>query len=194
MGEIVVTESVTLDGVMQAPGRADEDTRDGFRHGGWAAPYADPVMMRVMGAGMAATGAILFGRRTYEDFFAVWHGRADGNPFTAKLDATPKYVVSRTMGRPPAWPNSILLEGEGVPAVEALKKEIDHDVVVLGSGELVRALLAHGLVDRLVLSVHPLVLGSGRRLFPADGPPAAFRLVESVPTGTGVVIATYEVE
>ncbi|WP_062354882.1 dihydrofolate reductase family protein [Herbidospora yilanensis] len=192
MGEIVVTESVTLDGVMQAPGRADEDTRDGFRHGGWAGPYADPVMMRVMGAGMAATGAILFGRRTYEDFFAVWHGRTDGNPFTAKLDGTRKYVVSRTMGEPPVWENTILLKD--VPAVQALKKELDHDIAVLGSGELVRALLAHGLVDRLVLSVHPLVLGAGRRLFPPDGRPATFRLAESVPTGTGVVIATYEVE
>nr|WP_062330138.1 dihydrofolate reductase family protein [Herbidospora sakaeratensis] len=190
MGKIVVTESVTLDGVMQAPGRADEDTRGGFRHGGWAGPYADPVMMRVMGAGMAATGAILFGRRTYEDFFAVWHGRTDGNPFTAKLDATPKYVVSRTLSRL-VWPNSTLLTGEGVAE---LKKDVDGDIVVLGSGELVRALLARGLVDRMVLSVHPLVLGSGRRLCPDDGPPAAFRLVESVPTGTGVIIATYEME
>lgn len=194
MGKIVVTESVTLDGVMQAPGRAGEDTRDGFRHGGWAGPYADPVMMRVMGAGMAATGALLFGRRTYEDFFAVWHGRTDGNPFTGKLDATPKYVASRTLPEPLSWPNSTLLAGGATAAVETFKKEIDQDIAVLGSGELVRSLLAHGLVDRLVLSVHPLVLGAGRRLFAGDGPPAAFRLVESVPTGTGVVIATYEVE
>ncbi|WP_062432156.1 dihydrofolate reductase family protein [Herbidospora daliensis] len=191
MGKIVVTESVTLDGVMQAPGRADEDTRGGFRHGGWAAPYADPVMMRVMGAGMAATGAMLFGRRTFEDFFAVWHGRDDGNAFTPKLDATPKYVVSRTMTHPPAWPNSTVLTEEAVPA---LKKEVEQDIAVLGSGELVRALFARGLVDRLVLAVHPLVLGAGRRLFPDGGTPGAFRLVESVPTGTGVVIATYEVE
>ncbi|WP_066362079.1 dihydrofolate reductase family protein [Herbidospora mongoliensis] len=193
MGKIVVTENVTLDGVMQGPGRAEEDTRGGFRHGGWAGPYTDPVMMRVMGAGMATTGAMLFGRRTYEDFYSVWHGRTDGNPFTDVLDKARKYVASTTLSEPLTWQNSTLLAGEAGPAVEALKKEIDHDIVVLGSGELVRSLLAAGLVDRLVLSVHPLVLGAGRRLFADDGALAAFRLVESVPTGTGVVIATYEV-
>ncbi|WP_433361364.1 dihydrofolate reductase family protein [Streptosporangium sp. CA-115845] len=194
MAKIVVTESVTLDGVMQGLGRMDEDTRGGFRHGGWGTPYMDSAMMEVMGRGMASTGAMLFGRRTYEDFFKVWHGRTDGNPFTEKLDNTRKYVASRTLAQPPSWQNSILLTGDVVQAVEALKKEQDHDIAVLGSGELVRSLLSAGLVDRFVLSIHPLVLGSGRRLFPDDGLLAKFRLVDSVPTGTGVVIASYEVK
>ncbi len=194
MGKLVVTESVTLDGVVQGLGRPDEDTRGGFRHGGWGAPYPDQVMMEVMGRGMAGTGALLFGRRTYLDFFAVWAGRTDGNPFSAKLDNTPKYVASRTLAQPLPWQNSTLLDGDVPQAVAVLKKELEQDIVVLGSGELARSVAADGLVDRYVLSVHPLVLGAGRRLFPDSGPLTRLRLVDSVPTGTGVLIATYEVD
>jgi dihydrofolate reductase len=194
MAKIVVTESVTLDGVMQGLGRIDEDTRGGFRHGGWGTPYVDPVMMEVMGKAMAGSGAMLLGRRTYEDLFKTWHGRTDGNPFTEKLDNTRKYVASRTLVEPLPWQNSTLLTGDVAQAVQALKKEVDNVISVLGSGELVRSLLRDELVDQFVLSIHPLVLGSGQRLFPDDGPLARFRLVDSVPTGTGVVIATYEAE
>ncbi|MFE0458607.1 dihydrofolate reductase family protein [Kitasatospora sp. NPDC058965] len=192
MAAIVVTESVTLDGVMQGPGRPDEDTRDGFRHGGWGPAYRDRVMGEVMGRGMAGTGAMLFGRRTYLDFFASWAGRTDGNPYTEKLNGTPKYVASRTLADPLPWQNSVLLAGDATATVAELKKELDRDLVVLGSGALVRSLAAAGLVDRFVLCVHPLVLGSGRRLFPDSGPLAGMRLVDCVPTGTGVLIATYE--
>ncbi|MEZ0064307.1 dihydrofolate reductase [Streptacidiphilus sp. MAP12-20] len=194
MAAIVVTESVTLDGVMQGLGRPDEDTRGGFRHGGWGPAYLDQVTMEVMGRGMAGTGAMLFGRRTYLDFHAAWADRTDGNPFTAKLNDTPKYVASRTLADPLPWQNSTLLSGDVTQAVALLKKELDQDVVVLGSGELVRSLAAAGLVDRYVLSIHPLVLGSGQRLFPDAGPLARLRLVESVPTTTGVIIATYVAE
>ncbi|MEV4556257.1 dihydrofolate reductase family protein [Kitasatospora sp. NPDC049285] len=122
----------------------------------------------------------------------AWAERTDGNPYTEKLNGTPKYVVSGTLEEPLPWQNSVLLTGDAAAAVADLKKELEQDLVVLGSGELVRSLAAAGLVDRFVLSVHPLVLGSGRRLFPDRGPLSRMRLVDSVPTGTGVIIATYE--
>jgi dihydrofolate reductase len=191
MPKLVVFTSVTLDGVMQAPGRPDEDTRDGFAHGGWAVPYMDPVMARVAAEGMAQAGPLLFGRRTYEDFHGFWPKQTD-NPFTEVLDASRKYVASTTLREPLPWANSTLLAGDAAGAVARLKREPGPDLTVLGSGELVQALRRADLVDVYVLQVHPLVLGSGRRLFPEGGPPAAFRLTDSVTTTTGVVIATYE--
>jgi dihydrofolate reductase len=190
MGRIVVVNHLTLDGVMQAPGRADEDTRDGFRHGGWAAPYADPVMAQTMGEGMARPSALLFGRRTYEDFYSVWPNRTD-NPFTPVLNASIKYVASRTLKAPLPWANSVLLEGDVAEAVAHLKAR-EEDLVILGSGELIRTLLPAGLIDELLLTIHPLVMGQGRRLFPEKGPYLPFRLVESKPTTTGVLIARYQ--
>jgi dihydrofolate reductase len=190
MAKISIFESVTLDGVMQAPGRPDEDTRDGFTHGGWAAPYADPVMGEMAAEGMGRTGGILLGRRTYLDFYGFWPHQTD-NPFTDALNSTRKYVVSRTLKEPLPWQNSTLLSGDAADAVRALRNQPGDDIVVLGSGELARTLMAHDLVDEYVLLVHPLVLGSGRRLFSDDGRTAALRLVESRPTTTGVLIATY---
>ncbi|MEY9947388.1 dihydrofolate reductase family protein [Kitasatospora sp. GAS1066B] len=192
MARIVVTESVTLDGVMQGLGRPDEDTRGGFRHGGWGTGYQDQVMMAAMGKEMAGTGALLFGRRTYQDFQQAWAERTDGNPFTEKLNNTRKYVASGTLAEPLPWQNSTLLTGDLAHAVGQLKKELEQDIVVLGSGELVRSLVAAGLVDRFVLSIHPLLLGSGRRLFPEDGSFSRLRLVDTVATTTGVLLATYE--
>jgi dihydrofolate reductase len=188
---IVVFESVTLDGVMQAPGRPDEDTRGGFAHGGWAAPYADELMGRQAAEGMATTGGILLGRRTYEDFFGFWPKQPD-NPFTQALNTLQKYVVSRNLEEPLPWTNSTLLRGDPSEAVPALKEQPGKDLVVLGSGELARALMTHGLVDRFVLLIHPLVLGSGQRLFPEDGPPNPLRLTDSTTNTKGVIIATYE--
>ena len=189
MGKVVVNISLTLDGVMQAPARADEDTRGGFQHGGWAIPYFDPVMAGVAAEGMAKMPSLLLGRRTYEDFYAVWPKRTD-NPFTDVLNKSQKYVASTTLKEPLPWVNSTLLPGDGVAAVRKLKEQ-DKDLAVLGSGELVRSLISHNLVDEYVLSIHPLVLGSGRRLFPDSGRWAALRLVDSKTTSTGVVIATY---
>jgi dihydrofolate reductase len=191
MPKLVVFTSVTLDGVMQAPGRPDEDTRDGFAHGGWAVPYMDPVMAQVAAEGMAQAGPLLLGRRTYEDFHGFWPKQTD-NPFTEVLDASRKYVASTTLREPLPWANSTLLTGDAAGAVARLKREPGPDLTVLGSGELVQALRRADLVDGYVLQVHPLVLGSGRRLFPEGGPPAALRLTNSVTTTTGVVIATYE--
>jgi dihydrofolate reductase len=190
MSKIVVVENVTLDGVMQAPGRADEDPRGGFEHGGWAMPYNDGVKGRIMAEGMASTGPMLFGRRTYEDFFRVWPGRTD-NPFTEVLDNTQKYVASRTLTEPLAWKNSTLLAGDASDTAARLKEQSDKDIVVLGSGELVRSLVRSGLVDEYVLLIHPLVLGAGRRLFADDRTAARLQLVKADTTTTGVVIATY---
>ena len=186
---VVVVENVTLDGVMQAPARPDEDPRDGFAHGGWAVGYGDAVMAEQMGRRMAREGAILLGRRTYEDFYSVWPKRTD-NPYTEVLNRTRKYVASTTLTEPLAWENSTLLDGDAAEPVARLRDDEEGDLVVLGSGALVGALAARGLVDEYLLSIHPLVLGTGRRLF--DGaPPTPLRLVDSVTTTTGVVIGTY---
>ena len=192
MSRIIVNENVTLDGVMQAPGRPDEDRRDGFEHGGWGQPYFDEVMGQKAGEGMARTEAFLFGRRTYDDFATVWPNMPEDNPFAAVLNERTKYVASTTLREPLPWANSTLLQGDLHDAVTALKERQGNDIVVLGSGELVRSLMEGHLVDRYVLWIHPLVLGEGRRLF-ADGiSSASLRLIDTVSTSTGVVIATYE--
>lgn len=187
MGRVTVFTNLTLDGVMQAPGRPDEDTRDGFAHGGWAVPYA---AMQQGGDPRRFGGALLFGRRTYEDFYSVWPKRKD-SPFTPVLENAQKYVASRTLQEPLPWANSKLLKGEAQRTVAALKKELDRDLLVLGSGELVQALRQANLVDEYVLFLHPLVLGAGRRLFPDRAAFATLKLHRSKSTPNGVIIATY---
>ena len=190
MSKIIVFNNVTLDGVMQAPGRPDEDTRDGFPYGGWAIPYADPEIGRAAGESMATTGGLLLGRRTYMDFYSVWPNRTD-NPFTEVLNNTPKYVASRTLKEPLPWMNSTLLKGDVPKAVAELKGQQEKDLVVLGSGELIQTLMKHNLIDLYMLLIHPLVLGSGRRLF-ADGSFAELGLVEAKTSSTGVLIAAFK--
>ncbi|MET3922850.1 dihydrofolate reductase family protein [Arthrobacter sp. UYEF20] len=191
MRKVVVTNNLSLDGVMQAPGRPDEDVRGGFERGGWALPYNDPIMGRVMGEGMAQTGALLLGRRTYEDFAGFWPHQKN-NPFTNVLDNIQKYVASTTLAGPLPWKNSTLLKGDAADAVADLKQQPGPDIAILGSGELIQSLRDRNLIDEYVLLIHPLVLGSGRRLFPDGAPPADLRLAGSVTTTTGVVIATYQ--
>jgi dihydrofolate reductase len=192
MSKVIVHNSVTLDGVMQAPARADEDLRDGFEHGGWAQPYFDEATVSVVSAGIAQDGNLLLGRRTYEDFASVWPHMPEENPFTAVMNNFRKHVASTTLEEPLAWNNSTLLEGDAAEAVAKLKEQLDNDLVILGSGELVQSLIRHNLIDRYELLIHPLVLGSGRRLFPDGGPSIPLRLVDTKTTTTGVVIATYE--
>ena len=192
MSRLVVTNNVSLDGVMQAPGHADEDRRGDFEHGGWAPPYFDSVMGEVMAGEIAQGGALLFGRRTYEKMAAVWPTMPDDNPFTAVMNERRKHVASRTLEGPLGWTNATLLEGDAVQAVARLKAQPGGDIVILGSGELVQSLLPHGLIDSFVLSIHPLLLGRGRRLFAGDGAFAELRLVDATPTTTGVLIAIYE--
>jgi dihydrofolate reductase len=188
MGKVIVFTNVSLDGVMQAPGRPDEDLRGGFKYGGWGTPYA---AMAQAGESIANMGALLLGRRTYEDFYAIWPGRKD-SPFSAILDTMQKYVASTTLSEPLAWSNSTLLKGDIAQAVSRLKEDQGTDLVVMGSGKLVRSLMQSHLIDEYVLLIHPLILGSGRHLFSNGGEYIAFRLVATRTTTTGVVIATYQ--
>ncbi len=191
MTRVVVYNHLTLDGVMQAPGNPDEDRRGGFEHGGWQPPYGDSVMQSQAGEGIAQAGALLLGRWTYEKFAAVWPNQPDDNPFTAVMNNFKKHVASTTLAEPLSWSNSTLLEGDAAEAVAGLKAQPGKDLVVLGSGSLVQSLMRRNLVDEYVLPIHPLVLGSGRRLFTDGGAFAALRLVDTKTTTTGVVIATY---
>ena len=190
MGNVTVFMHLTLDGVMQAPGRPDEDTRGGFDHGGWGTADNDEVMGRVLGEHMTG-GPLLLGRRTYEDFYGFWPKQTD-SPFREALDSVEKLVASTTLSEPLPWNNSTLLEGVLPDAVARLKERADRDIVVLGSGELIRSLIPHGLIDGYVLMIHPLVLGTGRRLFGEGSALGALRLLDSVTTTKGVLIATYE--
>ena len=189
MGKVVVMNQLTLDGVMQGPGRPDEDTRDGFANGGWGIPYGDEAVVAKMGERMGADRAFLFGRRTYEQLLASWN--AHGGPFKDALNNTRKYVASSNRATGLDWPNSTLLHGDVPAAVADLKQSSSTNLVIMGSGVLIGSLMAADVIDEYLLMIAPLVLGTGRRLF-AGGTHASLRLVDSTTTGTGVVIATYE--
>ena len=189
MRRISVTESISLDGVMQAPAMPDEDTRGGFSRGGWANPYADQVMIDYMTAGAGGESCLLLGRRTYQTMAANWPHMPADNPFTNWINAMPKYVASTTLTAPLEW-NATLLEGDVANAVAEVKAGDGPDLTVLGSGVLVQTLRAAGLIDEYVLSIHPLLLGSGSRLFP-DGAAAELELLDSTTTTTGVIIARF---
>ncbi len=188
MRNIVAVESVSLDGVMQAPGGPYEDTRDGFALGGWAASYHDDVMMREMSRRFGQD--LLFGRRTYEQFYEFWP-KQEGNPFTDVLNNATKYVVSNSLPAELPWVNSTLVSGDVATAVATLRNQPGIDLTILGSGELVRCLTEHSLIDEYQLLIHPVLLNSGRRLFADSGSLAEFELVNSVTTTKGVIIATY---
>jgi dihydrofolate reductase len=191
MRRIVVNNNVTLDGVMQAPARPDEDRRGGFEHGGWATPYFDPVMAEAAGEGMSGGGAMLFGRRTYEDFSKIWPNMPDDDPFAGFLNKAEKFVVSKTLTEPLSWANSTLLSGDAAESVGRLKESEGPDLVILGSGELIRSLMPRDLIDEFRLLIHPLVLGSGKRLFEGEETFQKFQMVDTRNTTTGVIIATY---
>jgi dihydrofolate reductase len=189
MGKVIVINQLTLDGVMQGPGRADEDTRGGFEHGGWGVPRGDEAMVAKMGERMGGDRAFLFGRRTYEDLLTSWN--AKGGPFKDALNDARKYVASSNPATKLDWPNSSLLHGDIPAAVADLKESSDTNLVIMGSGVLIGSLMAADLIDEYLLMIHPLVLGTGRRLF-AGGTQASLRLVDSITTSTSVLIATYE--
>lgn len=180
MGEISVVCNLTLDGVMQAPGRADEDVRGGFEYGGWGTPYSQDAMGRVLGSRAGRYGGMLLGRRTYEDFAGFWPKQA-ANPYTDALNKQQKYVVSTTL-TDPTWVNTQVV---GLEDVADLKSE--QNLVILGSGELIRSI--PDLIDEYILLIHPLVLGSGQHLFGPTHHP--LQLTDSITTTTGVIIATY---
>jgi dihydrofolate reductase len=188
MGRVVVINHVTLDGVMQGPGRPDEDTRDGFVAGGWAIVGNDDTMGAKMGETMGRGHAWLFGRRTYEDVLASWN--AQGGPFKDALNDVPKYVAAGAPATELRWPNSTLLQGDVPGAVAELKGSAAGNLVIMGSGVLIRSLMASDLIDEYLLFIHPVVLGTGHRLFDR-AVPTRLELVDSATTATGVLIATY---
>jgi dihydrofolate reductase len=185
--KLIVSEWVTLDGVMQAPGLPDEDTEGGFTHGGWQVPYFDEVFADVLTKTIAASDAFLLGRKTYDIFAGYWP-TATGD-LARSINGIAKYVVSRTRGAL-EWQNSTLIKGDVAPEIARLKQQAGKNILVIGSGELVQALIRYDLVDEYQLMVHPLVLGSGRRLF-RDGDKQGLALVESQTTTKGVVILNY---
>jgi dihydrofolate reductase len=190
---LVVINHLTLDGVLQGPGRPDEDTRGGFSHSGWATPHGDEVMGRALGKLMGRPeGGLLLGRWSYEEMLGYWN--AHGGQFKEPLNNAPKYVVSSNPATNLEWPNSNLLHGDIPAAVAELKHNEGGDLVIMGSGQLIRSLLPHGLIDEYLLLIYPLVLGSGQRLFDQDSHPLRLRLVESIATTTGVIITTYQPE
>jgi dihydrofolate reductase len=191
MSRVVVINHITLDGVVQGPGRPEEDPRDGFTQGGWASAHADDAAQRAVYERVAAGGGLrlLLGRVSYEGMLGYWN--TQGGPFKDGLNNARKYVASRTLSEPLPWPNSTLLRGDVVEAVQALKAEPGPDLTVMGSGELIQTLMGHQLIDEYLLLIHPLVLGEGRRLFVEGGPSASVDLVESTRTGSGVLVVTY---
>ncbi|HEX2361908.1 MAG TPA: dihydrofolate reductase family protein [Jiangellaceae bacterium] len=190
MRELVVIEFVTLDGVMQGLGSPDEDRDGGFEHGGWAAPYMDHVQQDAAIQGLKSTTAYLFGRRTYQKMLAFWPDQPDSNPMAAHLNATPKYVATRTLAAL-EWSNARLLDEELEPAVHALKSHGDGNIAVLGSGVLVSELMTRDLVDEYRVFLHPLLLGTGKRLFRELPRPQSLRLLSCTETTTGVVMLAY---
>ncbi|PWC05222.1 dihydrofolate reductase family protein [Agromyces badenianii] len=190
MRKISVTNNISLDGVMQAPMSADEDTRGGFTLGGWAlGGGSDPELGAEMAEGMANTGAMLFGHRTYDHMEAFWPHQTDGNPFTEHLNTTEKFVVTRDPSLELSWQNSTIVAGDAVETVAELKARDAGDLSILGSGELVRALASAGLIDEYVLIIHPVLLGSGQRMF--EGVHQQLRLVSNLATSTGITLARY---
>jgi dihydrofolate reductase len=190
---IVVSEFMSLDGVVQAPGGPDEDTDGGFAHGGWSMPFFDPeVMGAAIGSRFASVEALLFGRRTFMVMADAWPDRA-GDPFADQMNAIEKYVVTDTLGAEDiTWPNSNVIPGAGaMDAIRALKAKEGGDLSVMGSATLARALIQEGLVDELNLMIEPVVLGGGKRIFTDDGVGRAFTLVDSQVASTGVLVCTY---
>jgi len=194
MRRIVVSEFLTLDGVMQAPGDPNEDRSGGFDKGGWQLAYFDDIFGSVMMEAFAATGGMLLGRLTYENFAAHWPKQPADDPLAATMNGMEKYVVSTTLSEPLAWQNSTLIKGNVAGEVAKLKERSGKEIQVIGSGELVQDLIRHDLVDAYRLMIHPLVLGTGKRLFRDGTAPTKLRLVDTKPTTTGVLILTYEPE
>jgi dihydrofolate reductase len=189
---IVANEFMSLDGVVQAPGGAEEDTDGGFAHGGWSMPYFDPeVMGALIGEGMASAEALLFGRRTWQGMAAAWPDRA-GDPYADAMNAIPKYVASRSLtDADMMWNSTLLAPNDAIADIAALRARDGGDLVTWGSVSVVKALLAEGLVDELVVMIEPILLGGGKRIFPDDGQARPMELVKAVTTGTGVQVCTY---
>ena len=190
MGNLIVDQFMTLDGVVQAPGGPDEDPSAGFRHGGWQFPYVDDEAGKTIGEGLLPMDALLLGRRTYDIFAGYWPKQPATDPFAKKLNSVRKYVASRQL-RSVGWSNAQLLAGDLRREVERIKG-LHKEVHVIGSAGLVQSLLRERLVDRFNLWLHPLLLGTGKRLFGSGTVPVALELVRSQAFGNGVLMLVYE--
>ena len=191
MGKIVLSEFLTLDGVMQGPGGVDEDRSDGFDKGGWQLGHADDTLGKYVLGGLEGAGGYLLGRRTYDIFAAYWPNQSADNPVAAPMNSQPKFVVSRTLSEPLSWQSATLVNGDVVSRLRQLKSEVDKDILVIGSGDLAQTLMANDLVDEYRLMVYPVVLGEGKRLFRDAEATKRLRLNDSVSTSTGVLLLTY---
>ena len=192
MRKLVVGTFLTLDGVMQAPGDSQEDTVEGFKYGGWQMPYFDEDAGKFMDQQMAATDALLLGRITYQIFAAYWPNAPADDPFAKKLNSIPKYVVSTTLDKV-EWNNSTLIKSNVAEEVAKLKEQPGSGTIsVTGSGKLAQTLMRHDLIDEYDLWIHPLVLGSGKRLFEGGIIPANLKLMDTKTTGSGILILTYQ--
>ena len=193
MRRIITTTFVTLDGVMQAPGGPEEDPSDGFAYGGWTAgvDFWDEVAGSAMGAIMDQPFELLLGRRTYDIFASYWPTATVDQDVAVPFNRTIKYVVSRHSIELP-WQNSRLITGDVVPQLQQLKEQEGPDLWVHGSGDLIQTLLAHDLIDRMLVWTFPVTVGTGKRLFAAGTQPRSLRLTDSKSSTTGVIIATYE--
>lgn len=190
---IVLSNFISLDGVVQAPGGRNEDTDGGFAHGGWSMRYFDvDTMGPAIDEAIESTEALLFGRRTWQTMAAAWPERA-GDPFADHMNQVTKYVASRTLSQDDlTWTNSHLLPADdALGAIARLKEQDGGDIQVMGSSDLARQLLSNGLVDEINLMIEPVVLGGGKRLFPDDGELRSFELVSAKTSGTGVQICKY---
>jgi dihydrofolate reductase len=188
---LIVNEFLSVDGVMQGPGSPDEDRDGGFQHGGWQIDYFDEGVLAGAQKGMGNADAYLFGRRTYQIMAAHWPTAPADDPFAGHLNATKKYVASRTL-KELDWQNSELLQGDAAEAVAGLKEQPGNDIVVLGSGELVQTLMANGLVDEFGLIISPLLLGSGKRLFRDADQLRRLKLVRCTSTPQGNLLVSYQ--
>lgn len=191
---IVISEFISLDGVVQAPGGQDEDTDGGFQHGGWSMPFFDPEVMGPSIDEVAQrTDALLYGRRTWQVMAGAWPERA-GDPFADWINAVDKHVVSDTLSESDlTWgPTSLIRGADLVPAVTALRERPGRDVNVMGSSQLVRSLVEADLVDEMNLMIEPITLGGGKGIFPADGEARRFELVSATTARTGVQICRYQ--
>ncbi len=190
MRELIVAEFITLDGVIQAPGGADEDTEGGFQHGGWTQPYWHDDIGAHFFQAMAQADALLLGRKTWQIHGGAFEPMAAGDPFGNVMNSIRKYVVSTTLKSASAWRNSTLISGKVVDAVRELKQQPGKNILVDGSSVLIHTLAQNDLVDEYSLHVYPLALGGGKRLFP-EGKRLDLKLVESQALPTGVVFQRY---
>jgi dihydrofolate reductase len=186
MRKIIVLSMITLDGVMQAPGGPGEDPSDGFKYGGWTAPYGDDVSGKVVQKELDQQADYLLGRKTFEIWADYWPQHAD---FWPRINEGTKYVLSRTVKKSD-WKNSVFIEN--VSDVERLKNSEGCDIQVWGSSELIQLLLKHDLVDELSLKIYPVILGKGKKLFNNESTVAAFTLTQSLVTPSGVIMANYK--